>query len=114
MIDLQLYSVDKTNERNIGAQVPQQIGIYSVASAAQNIVSTNQSVVNQAIAQGLIPAGSSNIVIALALIASGLVQSSLLSSTIGFFRRRPHSNWRHYEPKPRLYSFAYRKRYSSA
>jgi general secretion pathway protein D len=85
MIDLQLYSVDKTNQRNIGAQLPQQIGIYSVASAAQGIVSSNQSLVNQAIAQGLVPAGSSNIVIALALIASGLVQSSLLSSTVGFF-----------------------------
>jgi general secretion pathway protein D len=48
-------------------------------------VSANQTLVNQAIAQGLIPAGSSNITIALALIASGLVQSALLSNTIGFF-----------------------------
>jgi Flp pilus assembly secretin CpaC len=84
-IELQLYAVDKTNQRNIGAQLPQQIGIYSVASAAQNLVSSNQTLVNQAIAQGLIPAGSSNITIALALIASGLVQSALLSSTVGFF-----------------------------
>jgi len=85
MIDLKLYSVDKTNQRNIGAQLPQQIGIYNVESAAQNLVTANQSLVNQAIAQGLIPAGSSNITIALALIASGLVQSTLLSSTLGFF-----------------------------
>ena len=85
MIDLQLYAIDKTNQRNIGAQLPQQVGIYNVASAAQSIVSSNQSLVNQAIAQGLVPAGSSNIVIALALIASGLVQSTLLSNTVGFF-----------------------------
>jgi general secretion pathway protein D len=85
MIELKLYAVDKTNQRNIGAQLPQQIGIYNVASAAQNLVASNQSLVNQAIAQGLIPAGSSNITIALALIASGLVQSALLSSTVGFF-----------------------------
>jgi general secretion pathway protein D len=85
MIDLKLYAVDKTNQRNIGAQLPQQIGVYNVASAAQNLVSSNQSLVDQAIAQGLIPAGSSNITIALALIASGLVQSALLSNTIGFF-----------------------------
>jgi general secretion pathway protein D len=85
VIDLKLYAVDKTNQRNIGAQLPQQIGIYNVASAAQNLVTANQSIVNQAIAQGLIPAGSSNITIALALIASGLVQSTLLSNTIGFF-----------------------------
>jgi len=85
MIDLKLYAVDKTNQRTIGAQLPQQIGIYNVASAAQNLVASNQSIVNQAIAQGLIPAGSSNITIALALIASGLVQSTLLSNTVGFF-----------------------------
>jgi general secretion pathway protein D len=85
MIELQLYSIDKTNDRNIGAQLPTQVGIYNVAAAAQNVVSANQSIINQAIAQGLIPAGASNTVIALALIASGLVQSSLLSSTIGFF-----------------------------
>jgi general secretion pathway protein D len=85
MIDLRLYSVDRTNDRNIGTQLPQQIGIYSVSAAAQSLVTANQSIVNQAIAQGLIPAGSSNVVIALALVASGLVQSTLLSSTIGFF-----------------------------
>jgi general secretion pathway protein D len=85
MIELRLYAVDKTNQRNIGAQLPQQIGIYNVASEAQNLVNANQSLVDQAIAQGLIPAGSSNTVIALALIASGLVQSTLLSNTIGFF-----------------------------
>ena len=85
MIDLKLYSVSKTNQRNIGAQLPQQIGLYNVNAAAQNLVNANQSIVNQAIAQGLIPAGSSNITIALALIASGLVQSTLLSNTVGFF-----------------------------
>ena len=85
MIDLKLYAVDKTNQRNIGAQLPQQIGLYNVNAAAQNLVTANQSIVNQAIAQGLIPAGSSNITIALALIASGLVQSTFLSNTVGFF-----------------------------
>jgi type II secretory pathway component GspD/PulD (secretin) len=85
MIDLKLYTVDKTNQRNIGTQLPQQVGIYNVESAAQSLVSANQSLVDQAIAQGLIPAGSSNITIALALIASGLVQSTLLSTTLGFF-----------------------------
>jgi Flp pilus assembly secretin CpaC len=85
MIELKLYAIDRTNQRNIGAQLPQQIGLYNVASAARDLVNANQSLVNQAIAQGLIPAGSSNITIALALIASGLVQSTLLSNTLGFF-----------------------------
>ena len=61
------------------------MGLYSVSGEAAKIVSQNQTLVNQAIAQGLVPAGASNVDIALALIGSGLVQSSLLSSTIGFF-----------------------------
>lgn len=84
MLELKLYTTDRTNQRNIGAQLPQQMGIYNVSSAAQQIVTSNQDLVNQAISQGLIPANASNLVIALALVASGLVQSTLLSSTIGF------------------------------
>jgi len=84
MIELKLYTADRTNQRNIGAQLPQQVDIYSVSAAAQSIVSANQTLVNQAISQGLVPANASNLTIALALIASGLVQSALLSSTVGF------------------------------
>jgi general secretion pathway protein D len=85
MVELKLYTADRTNQRNIGAQLPQQIGIYSVSGAANDLVTANQTLVNEAISQGLVPAGSSNLVIALALVASGLVQSTLLSSTLGFF-----------------------------
>lgn len=85
MIELKLYSVDRTNQRNIGTQLPQQIGLYNVESTAQNIVNANESLVNQAIAQGLIPPGSNNITIALALIASGLVQNAQVSNTVGAF-----------------------------
>ena len=85
MIELKLYSVNHTNQRNIGTQLPQQIGLYNVESTAQNIVNANQSLVNQAIAQGLIPAGANNITIALALIASGLVQNAQVSNTVGAF-----------------------------
>ena len=85
LLDLKLYSIDKTRTRNIGTQLPQQFGIYNVQNAANTLVNANQTLVNQAIAQGLIPAGASDIAIALALVSSGLVQSALLSSTVGFF-----------------------------
>ncbi|MEO8736522.1 MAG: hypothetical protein ABI380_08265 [Edaphobacter sp.] len=84
MIELKLYAIDKTRQRNIGAQLPQQLGVYSISSEAAKIVNQNQALVNQAISQGLVKPGASNIAIALALIGSGLVQSSLLSSTVGF------------------------------
>lgn len=85
VMDLRLYAVDKTRNRNIGPNLPQQFGVFNVASAAQNLVSANQSLVTQAIAQGVIPSNASTIDIALYLLGSGLVQSSLLTNTLGFF-----------------------------
>lgn len=90
-LDLRLYSVDTVRQRNIGPTVPQQFGVYNVASAAQSIVSANQSAIDQAIAQGALtfPANANAttrlIYEAVFLIQAGLAQSSLLTDTIGFF-----------------------------
>ena len=87
--DLRLFSVDTTRTRNIGPNLPQQFGVYNVASAAQALVSANQSAVNQAIAQGLITLGTDSVTNLLLeagfLVQSGLATSSLLSDTVGFF-----------------------------
>jgi Flp pilus assembly secretin CpaC len=89
MVEVKMYEVDTTRTTNAGASIPTQAGIYNVDQAATALVNANQSLVQQAIAQGLgnppLTATSSNIDIALELIGSGLVQSSLLSSTVGFF-----------------------------
>ena len=84
MFDLKLYSVDQTSTTNIGATLPTQAGAYNVLTAANQLVSANQSLVDQAIAQGIIPAGASNIEIAVALLQSGLVTSTLLTNTLRF------------------------------
>jgi type II secretory pathway component GspD/PulD (secretin) len=84
VFDLKLYTVDKTATQNIGATVPTQIGAYNVASAATQLVQANQTIVNQAIAQGIIPAGLSNLDIAAALVYYGLATSPLLTGTIAF------------------------------
>jgi general secretion pathway protein D len=83
MVEMKLFEVNTTRMNTVGATLPTQAGVYSVAQAAASIVSANQALVQQAIAQGLISATASNIDIALALIGSGLVQSTLASSTIG-------------------------------
>ena len=87
MVEVKLYEVTSTRSTNGGANIPTAAGIYNVDQAATALVNANQSLVQQAIAQGLgnppLTATSSNLLIAGELIASGLVQSSLLSSTIG-------------------------------
>jgi type II secretory pathway component GspD/PulD (secretin) len=83
MVEVKMYEVDTTRTTNAGANIPTAAGIYNVDAAATALVNANQTLVQQAIAQGLISATASNLTIAAELIASGLVQSSLLSSTIG-------------------------------
>jgi type II secretory pathway component GspD/PulD (secretin) len=83
MVEVKMYEVTSTRSTNGGANIPTAAGIYNVDQAATALVNANQSLVQQAIAQGLVSATASNLTIAAELIGSGLVQSSLLSSTIG-------------------------------
>ncbi len=82
VVELKLYSIDRSNNHDVGFQPP-QFGAYNVSAAAAALVAANQSLINQAIAQGLISATDSVVAQAFKLIASGLVSSTLLSSTIG-------------------------------
>jgi type II secretory pathway component GspD/PulD (secretin) len=83
MVEVKMYEVDTSRTANAGANIPTAAGIYNVDQAATALVSANQTLVQQAIAQGLVSPTASSLTIAGELIASGLVQSSLLSSTIG-------------------------------
>ena len=85
VIEVRLYEVDTSKMVNAGANIPNQFGLFNVDQAAAQLVSQNSSLVQQAIAQGLISSTASNFEIAAALIGSGLVKSSLLNSTIGVF-----------------------------
>lgn len=85
VIEVRLYEIDTSKTVNAGANIPTQFGLFNVDQAASQLVSQNSSLVQQAIAQGLISSTASNFEIAAALIGSGLVKSSLLNSTIGVF-----------------------------
>lgn len=83
MIEVKLYEIDTSRMVNIGTTIPTQFSAFNVQQEAASIVTSNQSLVQQAIAQGYISATASNLEIALALIGSGLVQSTLASNLIG-------------------------------
>jgi general secretion pathway protein D len=85
MIEVKLYAVDATHNLSAGATIPQQFTVFNVDQAANQIVSSNQTLVQQAIAQGYITSGTSNLQIALALIDLGLVQSNLATNLLGVF-----------------------------
>ena len=83
MIEVKLYEVNTTHLTDVGATLPTQFSVFNVDQAANAIVNANQTLVQQAVAQGLIKPGTSNLQIALALIGLGLVKSSLASNLIG-------------------------------
>ncbi|HEV2618994.1 MAG TPA: hypothetical protein VGU23_03535 [Acidobacteriaceae bacterium] len=85
MVEVKLYEVAKTHSLSAGATIPNQFTIFNVDQAADEIVNANQTLVQQAIAQGYVKSGTSNLTIALALIQLGLVQSNLATNLIGVF-----------------------------
>jgi general secretion pathway protein D len=85
MLEVKMYEIDTTHTRDIGATIPQQFTTFNVDAAATNLVNQNQALVQEGIAQGLISPTANNLTIAEALIASGLVQSTLLTNLVGVF-----------------------------
>ncbi len=85
LVEVKVYEVTTTGATKIGATLPGQFTAFNVSQAANALVNANPTLVQQAIAQGLIPANASNLQIALALVYSGLVQSTLASNLVGVF-----------------------------
>ena len=53
MVEVKMYEVDTSRTANTGANIPTAAGIYNVDQAATALVNANQTLVQQAIAQGL-------------------------------------------------------------
>jgi general secretion pathway protein D len=84
MLEIKLLSIDKSITRNIGGTTPTSVGAISVTAEAQNLVSANQTIVNQAISQGaFVPTGNyaTDIITEAAyLVLSGLASDAKLSN----------------------------------
>jgi len=85
LLEVRLYEISKSSTTQVGAKLPTEFTAFNVNQAARQIVSNNQSLVQQAIAQGFVSANATDLQIALALIGSGLVQSDLAKNLIGVF-----------------------------
>lgn len=89
LLDIKLYEVDRANTRNIGFQLPSSVGIFSVTAEAEQLVSANRSIIQQAVAAGLIKLTGNSITDLLTevgfLIASGTVNVAQYSNFLGTF-----------------------------
>ncbi len=84
LLDVRLIQIAHTNERNTGAQLPQQFTAFNVYAEEQSILNANQSLVQQIISSGLAAPGDTLAILGI-LLASGQVSNSLFSNGIALF-----------------------------
>jgi len=87
LLDIHMYEVDKTHLVNIGATLPSSLSIFPIVTTAQNILSSNQSVLAQAVASGILKLtgsyGQQELEALEFLIGTGVVSSSQFSNILG-------------------------------
>jgi general secretion pathway protein D len=54
LFDVNLYELDKTTNNNIGGMPPASFSVFDLAQTASNLINSNQSIINEAIANGLL------------------------------------------------------------
>lgn len=89
LFDVSLYELDKTRDNNTGATLPPSAGIFSIAAEAQSLVSTNQTLINQAVAAGVLKLNGTplqNLITEVGfLVASGTVTATQYTNLLGIF-----------------------------
>jgi type II secretory pathway component GspD/PulD (secretin) len=89
LFEISLYEIDKTVDNNVGAVLPSSAGVFSIAAEAQSLVSSNQSIINQAVAAGLINLNGTplqNLITEVGfLVASGTVTATEYTNLLGVF-----------------------------
>jgi len=82
-----MYEIDKTHLVDIGASLPSTLNFFPIVSTAQNILNSNQSVLAQAVASGLLKLtgsyGQQQLEALEFLIGSGVVSSSQFTNILG-------------------------------
>ncbi len=89
LFDVSLYEIDHSIENNIGTIPPNAAGVFSVASEAQSLVTSNVSIIDEAVAAGLITLNGNSLQNLITevefLVASGTVTASQYTNLLGIF-----------------------------
>jgi tetratricopeptide (TPR) repeat protein len=84
LLQVQIFQLAHTSNRNTGIQPPQSISAFNVYAQEQSILSANQALVQQIISSGLAAPGDTLAILGI-LLASGQVSSSLLTNGVALF-----------------------------
>jgi type II secretory pathway component GspD/PulD (secretin) len=87
LFDVNLYELNKTATRNIGATLPSSFSAFDLVNSAENLINSNQSIINQAISSGLLTLTGNPAIDDLAelaiLIAAGVSGASEFTALVG-------------------------------
>jgi len=84
MLDVRIIQLAHNNQRNTGAQLPQQVTAFNVYAEEQSILNANQALVQQIISSGLAAPGDTLAILGI-LLASGQISNSIFSNGIALF-----------------------------
>jgi Flp pilus assembly secretin CpaC len=84
MLDVRIIQLAHNNQRNTGAQLPQQVTAFNAYAEEQSILNSNQALVQQIISSGLAAPGDTLAILGI-LLASGQVSSSVFSNGVALF-----------------------------
>lgn len=84
MLDIRIYQVNNSHQQTLGVSFPQTLSIFNVTSELNNIISANQSTVEQLIASGLVNPGDLAGIAAL-LVGLGLANGTILNQPFALF-----------------------------
>ena len=84
LLEVKTYLISRTHDKNLGVQLPQGITVFNVYTEAESLISSNSSIVQELIEEGLVSAGDT-LGIAELLIADGYAGSSVLGSSSLYF-----------------------------
>jgi general secretion pathway protein D len=87
LFDVNVYELNKTAMRNIGATLPTSFSAFDLVNSAETLINANQSLINQAIAGGLLTLTGNPAIDDLAelalLVAAGVSGASEFTSILG-------------------------------
>ncbi len=89
LFDVNLYEVSTSKINNVGIAFPSSIGVFSIAAEADSLISTNASLIQQAVAGGLLVLNGTpiqNLITEIEfLVGAGVVTGSQFTNFMGTF-----------------------------
>jgi type II secretory pathway component GspD/PulD (secretin) len=88
LFDVKLYEIDNTHSRDIGAKLPSYANAFDIAQTASSLISSNQTIISEAIQNGLLVLTGNTLKDTIAelgiLAAAGVSGTSQFTSLLGY------------------------------